>query len=117
MEIKLSLKAPAPDAVPGDFPPEMLRLERLVTCMPAVAHSFILFLPEGIYLIFNVPHLNLQQIIFHVNFTHHLFRIVKGVLPTYNEQDYNYLWITHPLFSSRPIQAWHPCQLYKDIHP
>lgn len=77
--------------MPGDLSFEILRMERLITCMPAVVHSFILLLPEGIYLILDVPYLNLQQIIFYVNLAHHLFRIVMGVLPTYNEQDYNYL--------------------------
>lgn len=55
--------------------------------MPAEVHSFILLLSVGIYLILNIPHLNLQQIIFH----HHLFWIVMGVLPAYNEQDCDYL--------------------------
>jgi hypothetical protein len=87
----LSLKAPAPDAVPVDFPSEILRMERLVTCMPAKTYPFTLFMYEGIYRILDVPYLNLQQIIFYVNLAHHLFRIVMGVLPTYNEQDYNYL--------------------------
>ena len=94
----MSLKAPAPDAVPVDFPSEILRMERLVTCMPAKTYPFTLFMYEGIYRIIGAFYFNLRLIIFHVNLAHCFFRIIKGVLLTYNEQDCNYLWITHSSF-------------------
>ena len=78
--------------MPGDLSFEILRMERLVTRMPAKTYSFTLFVYEGIYLILEVLQLNLYQLLFlRDNLAHHLFRIVMGVLLTYNEQDYDYL--------------------------
>ena len=66
--------------------------------MPAKTYPFTLFMYEGIYRIIGAFYFNLRQIIFHVNLAHRFFRIIKGVLPTYNEQDCDYLVITHSSF-------------------
>ena len=78
--------------MPGHLSLVILRMERLVTRMPAKTYLFTLFVYEGIYLILEVLQLNLYQLLFlHVNLARHLFRIVMVVLLTYNEQDYDYL--------------------------